>query len=130
MTMNILAAVLPADIIGKIESPLPTVYQTLGGSAGSPGGLILFFTNVLRLVFVVAGIYAFLNFIIAGFQYMTAGGDTKALGQAWGRIWQTLFGLILVVASFALAALFSQLIFGDPTFILNPKIYGPKILLK
>jgi hypothetical protein len=82
-------------------------------------------TNILRLVFVVAGIYAFINFILAGFQYMGAGGDAKAMNAAWSRIWQSMMGLVLIVGSFALAALFSQLFFGDASFILNPKLYGP-----
>jgi hypothetical protein len=110
------------DIVGTITNPMPTAYKSL---TGPNGGLILFLTNILRLVFVVAGIYAFINFIIAGFQYMTAAGDTKALNAAWSRIWNSLLGLILVVGSFALAALFSQLIFGDASFILSPKLYGP-----
>ena len=113
------------DIIGKITNPLPAVYQNLGGTTAGPGGLILFFSNVLRLVFVFAGVYAFINFLLAGFQYMSAGGDTKALGEAWSRIWLSLWGLVIIVGSFALAALFGQLIFGNPTFILNPIIYGP-----
>ena len=113
------------DIVGKVTNPLPAPYKNLGGSAGQAGGLILFFSNILRLVFVIAGIYAFINFMIAGFQYMTAGGDSKALGDAWSRIWQSLWGLVIIVGSFALASLFGQLIFGDPFFILNPKIYGP-----
>lgn len=122
--MNVLATDVD-DIVGKVTNPLPSVYKNIGGTTGQAGGLILFFSNVLRLVFVVAGIYAFINFVIAGFQYMSAGGDSKALGDAWNRIWQSLWGLVIIVGSFALASLFGQLIFGDPTFILNPKIYGP-----
>jgi hypothetical protein len=109
------------DIVGKVTSPLTGAYKTIGPG----GGIILFFTNILRLVFVVAGIYAFLNFILAGFQYMTAAGDGKALSAAWDRIWQSMLGLIIVIASFALTPVISQHIFGDPTIILHPQIYGP-----
>jgi len=111
------------EIVGTINNPL-TKY---GAYNAQGGGLIGLFTNVLRLVFVVAGIYALMNFIIAGYQYMTAGGDSKALSSAWSRIWQTLFGLVIIVSSFALAALFGYLIFGDAGFILRPSIYGPGI---
>lgn len=106
------------DIVGKITNPLP-------GSYGKIGGIVIFFSNMLRLVFVIAGIYAFLNFIIAGFQYMMAAGDSKELSAAWDRIWQSLLGLIVIVGSFAITALLSQVIFGDPMYILNPKVYGP-----
>ncbi len=94
------------------------------GSLGT--GVMQFFTNILRLVFVGAGIYTFMNLITAGFQYMSAGGDVKALTAAWARIWQSLLGLLIIVGSFALASLFGYLFFGNPGFILNPKIYGPK----
>jgi hypothetical protein len=114
---NVFAAA--SDIIGKVETPTKA-YPSLAG-----GGLILFLTNILRLVFVAAGIFAFINLVIAGFQYMGAGGDAKQIAAAWARIWQSLLGLILVVASFALAALFGYILFGDAGFILSPKIYGP-----
>ncbi len=108
------------DIIGTVTNPLPRAYQGV-----TSGGLILFLTNILRLVFVAAGIFAFVNLIIAGYQYMSAGGDAKALEHAWSRIWQSLLGLILIVGSFALAALLGYVLFGDAGFILSPKIYGP-----
>jgi len=107
------------DIIGTITNPLPSSYKSLSS------GPTLFLTNILRLVFVVAGIYAFINIIIAGFQYMSAAGDTKKLSAAWGRIWQSLIGLVIIVGSFAMASLFGYLIFGNANFILSPKIYGP-----
>ncbi len=107
-----------SSIVGSVANPLPYGDVTKG--------LVPFLTNILRVFFVVAGIVAFLNFIIAGFQYMTAAGDAKAMSSAWDRIWQSLLGLILIVGSFALASLFGYLIFGRADFILNPQIYGPK----
>lgn len=109
-----------ASIVGTVENPLPPAYQGIAG-----GGIILFLTNILRLVFMAAGIFAFVNLILAGFQFIGAGGDPKAISAAWGKIWQSLLGLILVVGSFALAALFGYLLFGDAGFILSPQIYGP-----
>lgn len=106
-------------IFGEVADPLPAY-------GGYDRGLTLFFTNILRLVFVAAGIFAFINLIIAGFQFMTAGGDSKAIASAWNRIWQSLVGLIIIIGSFALAALFGYIIFGDANFILKPQIYGPK----
>lgn len=111
------------DVVGTID---PGTQFKPYGSITAPGkGFALFFTNILRLVFIGAGIYALVNLITAGYQYMTAGGDTKALAAAWARIWHTLLGLVIIVGSFALAALFGYLIFGDAGFILNPKVYGP-----
>lgn len=110
------------SIIGTVPNPLSSSY---GDVTNPQGGLVGLLSNILRLIFVGAGIYALFNLVVAGFQYMQAGGDTKVLTAAWNRIWQTLLGLVIIVGSFALAALFGYLIFGDAGYILNPVIYGP-----
>ena len=107
------------NIVGEITNPL-NKYKGVEG-----GGLTAFFSNILRLIFVVAGMYALVNIIIAGFEYMTAGGDAKKLTKAWEKIWQTLLGLAIIAGSFVLAAIFGYILFGDPMFMLNPVIYGP-----
>lgn len=109
-------------IVGQVTNPF--LNQSYGNidSGNGLGGLI---GNGLRLFFVVAGLLALFNFIVAGFQYMTAAGDAKALQQAWSRIWLSLVGLVIIVLSFAMAAVFGQLIFGDPLFMLRPQIYRP-----
>jgi hypothetical protein len=117
--MKFLAQASATNPIGTKISP-PT-----GGYGGAEQGVVLLLTNVLRLAFAAAGIFAFINFIIAGFQYMGAGGDAKALNAAWSRIWQSLVGLVIIVMSFALASLIGYILFGDAGFILNPKVYGP-----
>lgn len=110
--------VFAQELIGPISNPYTNEYATLQGVGP-------FITNILRLMFVAAGIYALFNFILAGYEYISAGGDSKKLDKAWSRIWQSLMGLIIIVASFALASLFGFLIFGRADFILNPTIYGP-----
>ena len=116
--MKLLAVDL-APIVGTVQNPLTGSYGTLGGVG-------LFITNIVRLLFVVAGIYALFNFLIAGFSYINAGGDSKKLSQAWSRIWQSLMGLVIMVASFALISLFGYLFFGPGYNILSPQIYGPQ----
>lgn len=117
---KIFAADGTSDIVGSVTNPLLKPYGDIAS-----GGLILFFSNILKLVFVGAGVFALFNLVVAGFQYMNSAGDTKLLAAAWNRIWLSLLGLIIIVGSFALAALFGYLIFGDATFILQPKVYGP-----
>jgi hypothetical protein len=110
------------DIVGSVQSPL----SSTGYGSIQSGAVGLFISNILRLFFVVAGIFALFNFVIAGFKYINAGGDSKKLAEAWASIWQSLLGLTIIVGSFAIASLFGYLIFGDATFILNPKVYGPQ----
>lgn len=116
MKINLLAN----NFIGEI-SPPPGIPDYDPG----PGGLILFLNVILKLIFVIAGLFAFFNIIIAGFQFLSAGGNPKAIDAAWSRIWKSLLGLILIVGSFVLAAIFGWLIFGDPTAILQPKLTTP-----
>ena len=106
------------DIVGTVTNPISGSYSGLSGIGP-------FITNIIRLLFVVAGIYALFNFLIAGFEYINAGGDSKKLDKAWSRIWQSLMGLVIMVAAFAIASLFGYIIFGSGFNILNPVIYGP-----
>ena len=89
-------------------------------------GFMKFANNLVKLMIVGAGIYAFINIIIAGYEFLGAGGDPKKIESAWKKIWQSLLGLAIVAGSFVLAAIFGWIIFKDPTAILNPKIYGPQ----
>lgn len=88
-------------------------------------GLLALLNNILRLVFIFAGIFAFLRFIVAGLTFMNAGGDVKKIQQAWTSIWQSLLGLIIMLGAFAMAVLMGQILFGSWDAILYPKIYGP-----
>jgi hypothetical protein len=102
-------------------SPPPGVV-TYGADITGMMGLA---NNILKLIIVFAGIYAFLNIIIAGYTFLGAGGDAKKVQQAWEKIWQSMLGLLFVAGSLVLAAILGWLIFKDPTAIINPKIYGP-----
>lgn len=112
------------EIFGNIENPLKKISGN-GYPGLEEGGLIQFLNNLLRLVVMIGGVFAFLNLVLAGYGFMSAGEDPKAITRAWAKIWQSLVGLLLIVASFILAAIFGYLLFGDARAILQPKIYGP-----
>ncbi len=75
-----------------------------------------------KLLFIVAGLYAFLNLVTAGFAFIGSGGDAKAVQAAWNKILQTFIGIIFLVASFLIAGILGQLLFGDPVYFLNPTL--------
>lgn len=110
-----------AQFFGNVAPP-PGV-DTYGGSRGE--GLITFLNNFLRLLIVVAGIVALFNFIIAGYDFINAGGDTQKVTNAWNKIWQSALGLLFVAASFTLLGVFGRIIFGPGYNVLSPTIYGP-----
>ena len=111
------------DIIGGVTPPGAIKKFS---PTGDPEGLIKLFNNILRLLIVGAGIFALLNFILAGYQFISANGDPKLINLAWAKIWQSMVGLLIIAISFAFAALLGQLLFGSPTAILKPSIYGPE----
>jgi hypothetical protein len=98
----------PAEIarFGSVES-------------GVLGKILNLFINVL---IVVAGIYALINLILAGYSFMAAGDDAQKVAGAWAKIWQTLLGLAVAGGAFVLAAIFGKLLFGSFDALLKPTI--------
>ena len=113
-----------ASVFGNIDNPLTKISGSGYGDLQS-GGMINFISNVVKTLIISAGIYAFLNLILAGFQYITSNGNAEQTTQAWQKIYLSLIGLAIMVAAFALSAIIGQILFNDPAAILNPKIYGP-----
>jgi hypothetical protein len=110
-------------IIGCISPPVAIANMGLGvDPTGKMPGVIVLLNTLLRVVFIVAGIWALFNFMMAGFDYMGASGDPKKITAAWQKIWMSVLGLALVVASFLLAAIVGIIIFKDPFAILNPTL--------
>lgn len=111
------------DIFGPIKNPL----EKYGGVAPEAGktGLVGLLNNILRLIFIVAGLFALFQLIFAGFEFINAGGNPEAVNKAWSKIWQAVLGLMIVIVSFLIAMLMGQLLFDNPRAILEPQIYGP-----
>lgn len=111
---------------GNITNPFGKLGSSVLANAGTEGqGLIVLSNSLLKLAIVGAGLYALWNFISAGYGFMSAGDDAKAITKAFAKFWQSLLGLLFVAGAFVLAAVFGYLIFGDATAIISPTIYGP-----
>jgi hypothetical protein len=111
---------------GAIANPLKK-FNSYGDltDTGTNGGLIVFVSNFIKFAVVVAGLFAFFNLIGAGYMYISAGSDSKKTAEAWAKIYMSLIGLVVIIASFAIAGILGYLLFGNADAILNPKIYGP-----
>jgi hypothetical protein len=107
------------SLFGTINNPIQG-YEDLEG-----GGLIDFISNIIKFVTIAAGLFAFINLILAGFTYISAGSDAKKTAEAWSKIYMSLIGLVIIVGSYALAAIMGLILFGDANAILSPTIYGP-----
>ena len=113
------------QIFGNISNPLETVNPNTNYGGLEQGGLILFISNLIRLIVFVAGIYAFVNILIAGLDYISSEGDPKGAQAAKDKIVNSIMGIVIIVASFSLTAVLSKIFFGTYDAILNPVIYGP-----
>jgi hypothetical protein len=112
---------LAADPFGPITQPSTFVYN------GSINGLTDFTTNIVRLLFLIAGLYAFFNLILAGYAFLSAGDDSKKVEAAWAKIWQSIIGLLFIVGSFVIIGVFSYILTGTSTAFLRIVIYGPRL---
>lgn len=110
---------------GDIDAPAGVV--DFNTAAGGPDaiGLLLFLRNIILLFIIIAGIWTLFNIVMAGFQYVTAQGDSGAHQKVREKITMSIIGLVIMVSSFTIMGLLGGLLFGDPTFFLNPVIQGP-----
>ncbi len=122
---NFLAAFDPGNAGGQTPSnPFGTIAPPETAFSGQEPGTVIgsIIQLVIWILIIGAGVYALFNLVIAGYGFMSAGDDAKKIEGAWAKIWQTILGLAIAAGAFVLAAIFGQLIFGNPTFILNPTI--------
>ena len=103
-------------------APPPGVAAYDTGAGGF--GLITFASNIVRVITIIAGIWSFLNVIMAGFKYITAANDAKGIQDAWQSIYMSLIGMLLILSSYTIAAIVGYIFFGDATYIINPKLVG------
>jgi len=65
----------------------------------------LYVNAVFSYGITLASIFGVLMFTIAGFQYMTAGGDKGAVSKAKARMTNTIFGIVILMATYCIAFL-------------------------
>ncbi len=110
-----------AQNIGRINPP-----DAISGYSSAEGeGIFALLNNIMKLMIVGAGLFALFNFITAGYQFISAGGDTQKINDAWNKIWQSMLGVLIAAGSFTIAGLLGKLVFGEWTAIISPEITGP-----
>lgn len=105
-------------LIGTVRDPIT------GSLSGGLANVTSLLSSIIRAITIAAGVWALINFVLAGFGYITSGGNPEKVQNAWAKIYQSLIGLVIIMLSFALAGLLGAILFGDPTAILSPKIQG------
>lgn len=118
--------VMGNEVIGNIGIP-DHLDKGYGGlePEGNKTGMLGLASNLIKIFMIVAGLFSFINLILAGFSYISAGDKPEEIKKAGERIYMSMIGLVLIVGSFVLAAIIGYLLYGDSTAILQPKLYGP-----
>jgi len=122
---NILPISLQANVnelLGVVEKPAGVgAFDSQAGGVG----LLVFISNGIQLLTVVAGIWTLFNIIFAGYIYITASGDSGAASKVSDKITQSVIGLLIIVGAYSIVGLLGLLLFGDAGYFLNPTITGP-----
>jgi len=74
-------------------------------------------STIIGFLTAAAGLWFFIQFILAGFAWISAGGDKGALETARNRIFNSVIGLIIVVGAYVLVGVIGKVLGLD---ILNP----------
>ena len=105
------------DPFGSINPVIP------GTNAADPVTDLVKVLNVgLNIVMVIAGLYALMQFLLAGYYYVTSAGDTKKVSQANSSITFAFIGLLIIVFTPVLAALIGIIVFKRWDAILRPDV--------
>lgn len=107
-------------VFGTIDKP-PGVDRF--GSDGE-NGILIFISNLLQLATVIAGLWVLLNFILAGFEYISSQGDSGAHAKVREKITNSVIGLVIIAVSYTLVAVIGLILFGDAAYFLNPTLIG------
>jgi len=104
------------DVIGKIKSPIK--YKGL-----SQGGFTNFLSNIINLIILIAGIFTLVNFVLAGYGYLSSNGDPQKIAAAGNKMLESLIGLIIVAAAFIIAGIIGFVVFGDQSALINLNLF-------
>jgi len=78
------------------------VFTTPAYAQGEPpatlGSIVVILKNIIQLLAPAAAIAFFIMLLVGGFQFLTSGGDPKAVGAAKNTLTYAVIGIILVVA--------------------------------
>ncbi len=103
-----------SDIVGVIDVP--------SGVPSATSDTTNIISALIRFIVVIGGVFALWQFLTGGLAYITSGGDKGKLTEAQNKIQMSLIGLVIIAASFLIIAIISQVLFGDFTAILAPKL--------
>jgi hypothetical protein len=89
------------------QNPVGDVFG--GGAPEDPRVIV---ANLIRIALGFIGIILVVLLIIAGFRWMTSAGNQDAVSKSKSQIVSAIIGLIIIVASYALAEFITSCVYG------------------
>lgn len=110
-------------ITGQIEPPPGTdKYIAASGVASDEIAVIFFISRIIRMIMLIAGVWAGIMILLAGYTFISAQGNSDAYQKVRNQLTNAVVGLLIIMLSFTLTGLVSLIVFGDAGFILNPEL--------
>lgn len=88
----------------------PVINAQIGNAADAADGgtapsvmVQLLLRNIITTALGLGGIYFFINLLIAGYQYISAGGDKESVQKATAKIRNAVVGIIILLSVYAVA---------------------------
>jgi len=82
------------------------IFPTTSPFANETASLGLIITEFLKYFFPLSGLLLFAYLIWGGFQYLTSGGDPKAMEQAKGKVTNAIIGFIIIFVAYWVVQIF------------------------
>jgi len=109
--------------LGTLDKPPGVEQWTDTSGLGADESPILFFASrMINIIAIVAGIWTFLNVIIAGYTYITSQGNAAANEKVRNLLTQSAIGMLIIIFAYSAGGLLGLIFFGDASFILEPTI--------
>ena len=99
----------------------PFAQKSYSGSNPGLTDILSIVSKVIGILTIVASIWFMFQILFAGYEWITAGGDAKKLGEARDQIVHAFVGLVIVVGAWSLTAVTGQF-FGYNTLV-NPSVF-------
>jgi len=102
--------------------------KTIPSGTNAVSNVLDAISKIIGILTVFASIWFLLQILLAGYEWMSAGGDTKKIASARDRITHAFIGLIIVVGAWTLVAVTGQFLgfntLVDPNTVIKLKL-GP-----
>ncbi len=109
------------DIFGTV-SPPPELRPFLDQDKTGAAGISLFLSNLITLIYSIAGVALIFMLIWGAFEWLISGGEKEKIASAQKRITSALIGIALLAIAFAVLALIGE--FTGFHFFVNQDIYN------